>query len=370
MILARYALRSLLARLRSSSITLLAITLFVAGGTTGIRVYRSLRATLIDSAPPDNVLVVGKGAPDELESILPQEAVQQIAVLDGIVLAAPELLSLVYVNATDFSTEEPVPIRGIDERSFRVHRAELIQGALPQPGSLEIIVGRRLLRTYPDLRVGADIALPGGTCKITGVFAAGNGPMELEIWTPRAALELHLKTKDTSSMTLVAAPGAVQSLVDKINTTKSIDAHAESLASVRRTSGGLDKLARTVLLMLILLGVVATFAIAMTINASVAIRLPELAALAAIGLRKSLLARLIVFESVALAFVGSLLGVGIAELLRRALGTISLSSVPVELEATLSAPLIGLAVGVATGLIGGLLPALAVRRLSIVDTLH
>ena len=364
-----YVFRSFMARRRANAVTIVSIALFVAGGSLGLSYYRSLDQILRGSAPADNVIVLAEGALTELESMLPLPTAQKI--MHEHPLAVRELVSSVFLDKVHVNTfSDATPIRGIDDQSLRVHHVTVVTGRPPERGTLEIMIGRGVAKRFPQLTVGSDMPLPSGAAKITGVFTAGHGPYEDEVWTPRAALELHLKTDVTSSVTFVAERAdLVPSIVERINQSKDLDAHAFSLATYRADGAGLAAIAKMLLVMLVLLFVVTIFAIAKTMNAAVSIRMPELAAMAALGYRRGLLARLVAIEAILLALVGGLVGVALGELARSLIGHVTFG-ITVELTFTALAPLIALGLAVVVGLVGGFLPAFAVRRLSILEALR
>lgn len=372
-----YAYRSLLARLRSTTITVLSVGLFVAGATLGLAYYLSLKQQLT-TAPPENIIVVSKGAASEAESKLKLDNARKLFVLDGIKregdqpVAVRELVSRVFVQANDFSRyEDPSTIRGIEERSLAVHHIKMLSGTPPKPGTLEVMVGKRLAQKYPHMKEGYEMGLPGGPGKITGVFSANGAPYEDEVWTDRPALELHINAKTSSAVTLVASDvSRVPALISQINESKDIDLQAATVAEFRADRAGLGTIARTVFILLVLLSVVATFAIATTMNTAVMMRLPELAALAAIGIRKGMLGRIVLIESALLAGIGALVGVGVALLVASQIGRMPVGANPVEISLSPMLLLVALGLGFVVGLLGGVLPALQVRRLDILKALR
>lgn len=365
------------ARFRANLLTMLSVTLFVTGGTLGLCVYLNMKQQLVSSAPPENILVLVKASASENTSRLQPEVARNLAVLDGVKkidnqpAVARELVAMIAVNLDFSQFQRSVAIRGIDERSPAIHGAKITQGAMPEAGSLQVIVGRRIARKYPHLKVGGSIHMPGGECPIVGIFEADGAPFEDEIWTERPALELHLKVKFSSSVTVVAASEAeVPSLVQRINTTKQLDARATPVAEFRKTGAGLDTILRLVLVLLILLSVVATSAIATTMSAAVLLRMPEFAALVAIGIRRGVLARLVILESTLVALLGAIIGVVLSELLRRQIGILELGDMPVELVNLPIVPVVGAVLGAAVGVIGGLAPSLAVKKLDVITSLR
>ena len=378
MVFFAYAYRSLIARRRANLITMLSIALFVAGSLVGVSVYLNLRSRVLDSTSPDTVLVLAKGAANEGSSKLDVETARKVALLDGIKregdqpLAARELVSSVFVDSDTFERFDGAStIRGIDEQSMKVHRVRMVEGAPPAPGTLQAMVGKRLAKLYPGLRVGSEIPMPGGAAPITGVFEASGAPAESEVWTPRAALELHLKSQGLTSMTVIAdSAERVPDLVARIKNSRDLEAEAVSLREHRAADAGLGSILKAVLVLLILLSIVAVAAIATTMNAAVVLRMPELASLVAIGVRRSTLQRMVLVESVLLALLGAALGVIASEVFHRAAGELGFGYGVVELAPMSILPAIGAGLGLLMGVIGGLAPALMVRRLDVIKAMR
>jgi len=373
-----YAYRSLRSRIRANLISLLVLSLFVAGATLGLSYYLMLKSSLV-SVPAENLIVLAKGAATEWESRLAKESVNKIPLLPGIKkdgetpLVASEMASFI------FSIQEPDPkkfneppaIRGIDALSPRIHQAKLEIGALPAPGTLEVAVGKRLAARFPFIKIGYVFDLPGGPSKVTGIFSANGGPFEDELWTPRPALELHTKLRFTNSLTIVAESAArAEQMVKEINDSKELEAQASTVAAFRADGAGLASIAQTVFVLLILMSLIATFAITTTMNAAVALRIPELAALAAIGIRRSSLARLMLVESALLGVVGAVVGVLVAVGVAALVDTVPLGRVPIAVEVSTAALVTCLLLGVAAGIVGGVAPAVQVRRLNILTALR
>ncbi len=378
MIFFRYALRSLLARLRMNAVTLLCISLFVMASSLALMVYVSVKRDSSASTPPENVLVLSKGARSDFEarSEIDRAVAGNVVALPGIrrdgnlVLAAREQVSWITVGIDRRRYQGPTVIRSIDEATFAVHQLKILEGRMPADGSLELLVNRQLQRVYPHLKLGSELSLPGGTSPIVGVYEGRSG---LGLLTPRAALGRHVKREVVSSITLVAESiDRVPELVNRINGNKALNVTAAPTAELLARALGLAKILRIVFALTLLLALVAIIAIVTTMNAAVAVRLPELAALIAIGIRRQKLASMITVECVLLALTGALLGAGAAELLRQNSGALprGVIPVPVDLSFSLIVPLASVGLGTLAGLLGSIAPMLSVRRLNIMETLR
>lgn len=371
-VLFSYALKSLRARIRANTLTILAIALLVVGGSLGLSLYASLASSIIESAPPENVIVLQDSATDESDSILELDVVEKVAVTPGVKQVSREFVSTIYVTTTDTSHDDaPTVVRGVDDVALGVDRVKVIAGALPEPKSLQVMIGRRLARQFPELKIGDEIPLPAGPSRISGVFEAHGSTYEDEVWMWRPAMELNRRARTVSTVILVADnAAAAAATAQQLNATKGLGVHAQPLGDYRRGNAGIHTIVRVVLIMLVLLSFVVTFAVAMTMNAAVSVRIPELAVLATIGHRKAVLVRTIIFESMLLGLLGALLGLAVSELVRQQLGIVSLGKLPVELGFSPMVLLIGFALGLAVGVVGAITPALTVRRLSIMEALR
>jgi putative ABC transport system permease protein len=373
-----YAYRSLLARGRANAITLLTVAVFVAGGTLGMAFYLGLKRMTANAAPPANIGVISKGATTEADSVLDLETVNRLAVRDGVrmdgatPLVVREMVTEIELDTWDDGTYRRASrLRGIEELSLRVHGVSLVSGRAPAPNSLEILAGRRAAASGSKLKLGSVVHLPAGDCKVVGIFSAHDSPLEAEIWTPRSAVELHTNLSQINSVTLVADDASrVPKIVEEINTSKDLRAYAASYATWWGEGAGLRAVTLTVLVLLIVLSSVAAVAIAATMNASVVIRIPELATFAAIGIRRSLLGNLVMFESVLLGAAGGVVGILIAIAIGTQAGSLPFGENPVPLAPTLVLGVFGVGLGIAVGLLGSITPAFRVRRLDVLGALR
>jgi ABC-type lipoprotein release transport system permease subunit len=373
-----YAVRNLRARARANFVTLLSIALFVAGSTLGLTFYLGLRAMTHTAAPPENIIVMSKGAIAENESTLERDTINALLVRDEVrkdgatALAAREMVFDIYVEQAATGNFPPrVLVRGIDENSLKVHQITITQGTVPAPNSLELLVGRQRAEQYPQLAIGSTLHLPAGESKVVGVFTAHGGPLEAEIFTPRAAAELHTKSKDINSVSMVIDDASrVPDFVSQIDTNKALNAHAASYADWWSGKVALHTIALVVLVLLLLLSGVAAVAIAATMSAAVAVRIPELAALAAIGIRKSVLGRMVLAESLLLGTTGGLVGFLAGETVGRLVHKVPFSGDPVAITPSIGIGMVGACMGILVAFVGGILPSLRVRRLDILRAMR
>ena len=377
MLFAHYALRSLVARLRANLLSALAIALFVAAASMGLAYYLTLRNVVVERVPPDRVVVMYETASDEASSRMELDIARRIMAVPGIKtrgntpLATREIVLQVYLEREEEHDYEPtVWIRGIDDMSMTLHAAKVVEGTAPHPGANEAMVGAALAKRHPQVRIGRDLPLPRGALHITGMFTTGS-PKENEIWAPRDTVEKNMRAPITSSVTLEAENP--DELIQKINDSRDLEmVHAMTVTEYYAKTANLTEILRIVEVVLALLSIVAIIAIAMTMRAAVTARIPEFATLAAIGVRRGQLSRLVLAETTVLALVGAALGIGIGEVVRRTVATVPLGLYPIDVTSLplLTMVALGLGVAILVGLLGGIAPAITVRRLDIMESLR
>ena len=77
-----------------------------------------------------------------------------------------------------------VPFRGVQPSAFDVREgAEIIEGRMFETGKNELLVGRKAQTEFAGLDVGSTIKFGNTEWAIVGVFAAGGGISESELWT-------------------------------------------------------------------------------------------------------------------------------------------------------------------------------------------
>ena len=87
-------------------------------------------------------------------------------------------------------TPANVPMRGVEPTVFQVRdEAKIVEGRQFTFGTNEIIVGRGARGQFAGLEVGNTVQSGKATWQVVGVFSAGSGVAETEIWVDARTLQ-------------------------------------------------------------------------------------------------------------------------------------------------------------------------------------
>jgi putative ABC transport system permease protein len=381
-----YNVRNLLVRWKVTLLAIGGIALVVAVFVILLAMASGFRLALRATGAEDNAIVVQRGSGSELTSWIDTEDGTVIVVdpriargADGQPLVSPE--TVVVVNLPKKADGQPtnVTLRGVTPRAFEVRRGvRVVRGRPLAPGLNEFIVGRRIQERIRGLDPGARVRLQGREWTVAGVFEAGGGAFESEIWGDREAMaEPFRRRGGQNSLTVrLADPRGLPSFDTDLQKNPRMQVRAVSERGYYEEQSGpvAGPLMGLALFVALVMGTGAVFGAMNTMYAIVSARTREVGTLRALGFpRRSILIAFVV-ESVGIAFVGGLFGcllslpmngfvagtgntAGFAEL------AWAFRITPRDLAA-------GLLFAVTMGLLGGLLPAARAARLRITEALR
>jgi putative ABC transport system permease protein len=270
-------------------------------------------------------------------------------------------------------------VRGVDPVSpaLRPHFA-VVAGRYFEPGRGECIVSRNLSRRFKGAQLGGILRVGNKeSYRVAGLFEAGGGAAESEVWVDRKDLERN-----------TAYAGYVSSVQLRAATAKDFDQLKGTIAGSPRfkllaqpepeyfrnqeRSGLFLKVFGTIIAVLLTIG--AMFSAANTMFAAVGSRTREIGTMRALGFSRSDVLISFLAESLLLCALGGLLGL-LATIPLRAL-TFGMSSMDSFSELTIDfhfGPTVvasACAMTAAMGLFGGLFPALRAVRLDVITALR
>src|ERR1035437_3776128 len=200
--------------------------------------------------------------------------------------------------------------------------SEMVSGFLREStriiewGKTEVIVGVGAANEFGGLELGGKLRVGQREWPIVGVFSAGGGTAESEIWTDASVLQAAYKRGDTfqSVSVKLVSPGAFQEFKDALTTDPRLNVKV-----LRRTefyaeqSTAVTKLITTLgFIIAFLMAIGAVFGALNTMYSSVSARTREIATLRALGFGSGAVVVSVMIESLALAVVGGALGAIIA----------------------------------------------------------
>lgn len=383
-----YNLRSLAVRRSTTIATGLGIGLVVFMLAAALMLSAGIQRTLVSSGRADNAIVLRKGSDGELTSgfdtntaklILNDPRVQHRA--SDAPLGAGELVVVLALEKLDGERQiANVQVRGISEASLALRDdVRIIAGRAPQPGMDEVMLGRAIVGRFANFELGKSFELrKNRPLKVVGVFQAEGSSLESEAFTNLETLQTSFGREGlVSSVTVrLTSPTAFEAFRANMETDKQL-----GLEAARETSYYAKQSSNTSLFVRVLgiltAGVVAigaTIGAVITMSAAVAQRRREIGTLRALGFPRTQVLLSFLFEALALAFSGGLVGLGAAMLLTFA--KFSMMNFSTWQEITFKfvpAPevlLVAIGAGCGMGVLGGFLPALRASRVSVIDALR
>ena len=384
-LIASYNLRSMIVRKSTAAMTAGGIAMVVAVFVMTLAIAQGFRATLVASGSPGNAIVLRKGATAETVSAVLRSDVPIVDSLpqvardaNGRPLSSPELVVIIALPRQSDNQPANVPARGVGARAFDVRDAlRFVEGRRFTPGTREINVGRLAVGRFKGLTLGSDVKFGGQTWKVVGVFTADDAAFESEIWGDVDLMMPAFQRNGYQSMTVKLADA---SMFDSFKTAlegdprlylepqREQDYYAEqsrAMTTVIRVFGTFVTL---------ILSIGAMFGAMNTMYAAVAYRTREIGTLRALGFSRLRIVAAFLVESVALAFVGGVLGCLLALPVHGlSTGTTNFSSfseVAFKFRITPTLLALGLVFSALMGAVGGLLPALRAARIPVARALR
>src|SRR3989440_1845984 len=177
------------------------------------------------SGSPDAAIVLRSGADNEMSSGFEKADTRVIADAPGIArgpdgpLASAELFVIINLPKRSTGTDANVPLRGVERAATRVReKFKIVEGRLFEPGKNEIIVGVGAAQEFSGLDVGHTLKVGRNQWDVVGMFSAGGGTAESEIWTDASVLQAAYHRGNTFQSVYVKleSPAAFQKFKDSL----------------------------------------------------------------------------------------------------------------------------------------------------------
>jgi putative ABC transport system permease protein len=342
------------------------------------------KATLASTGSTDSAILLRAGSQAETNSVISRDQVPLLTTLPGIArgsdgkpLASPELSQVVNLPSKADGTDANVQFRGVGPAGWAIRpQLKIVQGRKFNPGLREIVVGTGTQRQFRGLEVGKQLKLANQQWTVVGTFESGDSH-DSELWADADVLGPAYQRQAFQSMTvkldgkdglkqLKAALAADPRL--KLDTETTRDYYGKQSEGLTR----LIKILGTVIGSIMAIG--AIFGALNTMYAAVAGRAREIATMRAIGFRGLPVVAAVMLETMLLAFLGGLLGAGIAWLVFNGytVSTLGQNFSQVVFQFRVSPELLwtGLKWALGIGLVGGLFPALRAARVPVTEALR
>lgn len=342
------------------------------------------RRAMTVAGSPDTAIVMRAGADSELVSGLGRDQTRLIADAPGLArtaegpLSSAELFVILNLPKRSTGTDANVPMRGVERAAFQVRDIKITAGRAFTWGKDEVIVGAGAAKEFA-IDLGKTMKVGRYDWPVVGVFTAGGGIAESEIWTDATALQAAYDRGDSfqSVYARLQSPSAFTQFKDHLTTNPQLNVqvlrqseyYAEQSTTITTLITTLGYLVAT------LMAIGAVFGALNTMYSAVSARTREIATLRALGFGSGAVVVSVMIESLALALIGGALGAAVALLAFDGLHTAtmnwqSFSQVTFAFDVTPELLLQGIIWSALIGLAGGLLPAIRAARLPIASALR
>lgn len=381
-----YSFRSLWVRRSATLLTVFSIGATVAMLASVLALQQGFQTLYTDTGREDVFVLMRPGSNSEGLSAFPRSTVNvllknldEVALDDtGRPLSSAESFLAVRLHKRNGGGETNVPIRGVQPRSFDLAADswELIEGRRFEPGTDQVIVGRKLADRIENCGVGDVLSLNTTPFEVVGVFD-GEGPEASEIWG------------DVDRIMNALERGAFNRVIVKLKPDTDVEAfrdrmavHSQQPATVQTEreylsgqSGFISALLFIIAAVLgAVMGVAAIFTSVNTMLSALVARTKEVGILLSIGYRPVAIFIAFMIEATLLGLVGGVVGCFLALPVNGVeTGTSNMQTfTEVGFAFQLSPGVLGTAVifAMVLGLIGGGWPALKAARLKPTDALR
>ena len=381
----RYSLRNLRTRRLTTVLTAAGMALVVFVFAAVQMLDTGLRATLVATGQPDNVLVTRRAAGTEISSSVDRvqasiiEAQPEIASAEnGRRLVSKETVVLITLPKRGTGVATNVTTRGIGHAGTQLRpQLRIVQGRMFRFGSSEIVVGQNISRRFEGAGLGQRMRFGGREWTVTGVFAAGGSAFDSEVWGDADQLMQAFRRQVYSSVVARLVDAAafgplVRRLEDDPRLTVDIKREREFYEEQSKLmSNFISYLGMT---LSIIFSIGAMIGAMITMYSAVANRVAEIGTLRALGFRRSSVLWAFLFESILLGAVGGIVGIGLASLMQlvqiSTLNWQSFAELAFRFTLTPRIVLSSFAFALLMGVLGGFLPAVRAARLNITDALR
>jgi putative ABC transport system permease protein len=380
-----YNLRNLVVRKTTTVMTAIGIGLTVAVLVADLALVEGLKTAFKATGHPLQLVVMRKGSNAEMSSTVTREAFQTLKAEPRLAvnearepLASPEILTVINLPSVDSPAGMNLTVRAMSQVGVEMRGAKIQPGGRWfQSGQREIVVGKSVVKRYPNAQPGKRLRFGRGEWEVVGVFDAGDSAFNGEIWGELNQIGADYNRQDTFSSVLVRAgdEATLQALANSLNDDQrlGVTVMREREYYEQQTASGAP-LQFFGLLVAVIMAVGSSFAAMNTMYAAVARRAKEIGTLRVLGFSRGSILLSFLIESLLLAFIGGVLGCLLALPINGVTTGVgnfaTFSEVAFDFRVSPGAMLAGIIFALIVGAIGGLFPASNAARKEILTALR
>jgi putative ABC transport system permease protein len=381
----KYNLRNLWVRRGTTLMTVAGTALIVWSSCILFSMVEGLQHSLDVSGDPLDLIILRKGSTNETDGGFELDKADTMVTLKGVArdpklgpLVSRELLNIPVMERSDGSRTNLI-VRGMDPIGRLLRRDFTItNGRDLEPGKGEAIISERLSGRFKNSNLGDTLKVgEKESYRVVGLFRAGGGSAESEIWVDRKDLERNIAREGSVSSVQIRAASPAE--MDDIRNVINNDAQYKLLAESEKDYFNKQQQSSTFLkvfgtLIAVLLTIGAMLAASNTMFGAVASRTREIGTMRALGFSRTDVLISFLGESVILCTIGGVVGLLMTlPLTALSFGTVNSNTFS---EATVNfrfGPLVmgvAFAMTMAMGVLGGLFPALKAINKDVIASLR
>ncbi len=382
----RYSFTTIPQRWGSSLSSAFGIAGVVAVLVGVLSIAQGVRSTMQQSASQDTAIVLRDGSNSEMMSILGRDGARAIADTAGVrhdgdgPMSSAELFVIIDLPKRSTGTDANVPLRGVEAAAFKVRdNLRIVEGRSFEWGRNEVIVGVGAAREFAGLDLGGELPVGGDGWKIVGLFEAGGGIAESEVWTDASILQAAYQRGESfqAVYTRLESPEAFAAFKDALQSDPrvSVDVFRQEEYYEEQSAILTGLITGLGLLITLLMAIGAVFGALNTMYTAVSARTREIATLRAVGFRSGPVVLSVLAESLLLALAGGTVG-GLAAYFAfdgfraATINWQSFSQVAFSFDVTPGLVIAGIVCAGVIGFFGGLFPAVRAARMPIATALR
>ncbi|MEM7357151.1 MAG: ABC transporter permease, partial [Acidobacteriota bacterium] len=369
-----FNIKNIRARLGWSASTIAGIAGVVMVCVGILSMGSGFKQTLASTGDAANVIVMRSGAGSEMMSGLGMDSTKIIADAPGIrrgergALASAELFVIVDLPKKSTGTDANVPLRGVSPQAFEVRKTfEMLDGRRFEPGRNEIIVGDAAANEFVGLDVGNTLRWGENDWTVVGIFSTGGTAEDSEIWCDAKVLQPAYRRGNSfqSVHVLLESPEEFATFNDALTTDPRLNIKAISKPDywADQASATTTFIQGLGIVIGALMGFGAIFGALNTMYTAVSTRTREIGTLRALGFSTGPVIISVLVEAMLLAFVGGLVGCGLAyfffnDFRAATLNFQTFSQIAFAFKVTPALLTGGLIYALVMGFVGGFFPAI------------
>ena len=373
-------------RLGSTITAVIGIAGVVAVFVFVLSIALGFRRAVTSVGRDDIAIVLRDSANNEMSSGISREESRIIkdapgvAHENGVAVASAELFVIIDVPKRSTGTDANVPFRGIEPTAPSVRgNVKILEGRMFERGRNEVIAGVAASREFAGLDVGKTLKLGRTEWHVVGLFSAGGGIGESELWTDTTVLQEAYQRGDSyqSVHARLETPGKFQQFKDSLTSNPQLKVkvmrQAEFYSEQAELTTGFIATIGIVIALMMALG--ALLCAINTMYNAVAARSREIATLRALGFGAAPVICSVLLESLVLALVGGVIG-GLGVYLAfdgygaATMNFQTFSQIAFAFAVTPLLLFIAIILAAIIGLLGGFLPAIRAARIPIATALR